>query len=181
MKLLLVFSLLLVFLFVPAAWPQGGNSTIRGFVRDQGQAVIPNATVTLTNLNTNIARTTQTNDSGLYVFPGVIPGSYRLAGEFAGMQKFEGNLTVQTGTDESIEIILKVAAATTSVEVADITPILVTDNATLSSTLERQRIEQMPVLGRGYQNLLQTIPGLVYSNHGHQVGGRALACGIMVG
>ena len=114
-------------------------------------------------------------------FPGVIPGSYRLVGEFAGMQKFEGNLTVQTSTDASVDIALKVAQAATTVEVADVTPILQTDNATLSSTLERQRIEQMPVLGRGYQNLLQTVPGLIYSNHGHQVGGRALAYGLQVG
>ena len=63
----------LTLLFVPAAWPQGGNSTVRGSVRDQAQAVIPSATVTLTNINTNVARTTQTNEAGIYVFPGVIP------------------------------------------------------------------------------------------------------------
>ena len=130
---------LLLTLFVPAALPQGGNSTVRGFVRDQAQAVIPGATVTLTNVNTNISRTSQTNESGLYVFPGVIPGSYRLVGEFAGMQKFEGNLTVQTSDDASVDIALKVASATTTVDVADVTPILQTDNPTLSSTLERER------------------------------------------
>jgi hypothetical protein len=97
------------------------------------------------------------------------------------MQKFEGNLTVQTSIDASVDIALKVATATSTVDVADVTPILQTDNPTLSSTLERERIEQMPVLGRGYQNLLQTVPGLVYSNHGHQTGGRALAYGMMVG
>src|SRR4026209_1293574 len=92
-------GVLLTLLVASAALPQGGNSTVRGFVRDQAQAVIPGATVTLTNVNTNISRTSQTNESGLYVFPGVIPGSYRLVGEFAGMQKFEGNLTVQTSDD----------------------------------------------------------------------------------
>ena len=49
------------------------------------------------------------------MFPGVIPGSYRLVGEFAGMQKFEGNLTVQTSDDASVDIALKVASATTTV------------------------------------------------------------------
>src|SRR5882724_6555288 len=83
-----VFGLVVTLLIVPGAWPQGGNSTVRGSVRDQAQAVIPNATVTLTNINTNVARTTQTNEAGIYVFPGVIPGSYRLVGEFAGMQRF---------------------------------------------------------------------------------------------
>src|SRR6185295_284584 len=106
-----VLGLSLTLLIVPAAWSQGGNSTVRGSVRDQAQAVIPTATVTLTNVNTNVARTTQSNEAGIYVFPGVIPGSYRLVGEFAGMQKFEGNLTVQTSTDASVDIVLRVAAA----------------------------------------------------------------------
>src|SRR6185295_12689854 len=149
-----VLGLSLTFLLVPAAWPQGGNSTVRGSVRDQAQAVIPNATVTLTNINTNLVRTTQSNEAGIYVFPGVIPGSYRLVGEFSGMQRFEGALTVQTSQDASVDIALHVAQAVSTVEVQDVTPILQTDSPSLSLTLERQRIEQLPLLGRGYQNLL---------------------------
>jgi carboxypeptidase family protein len=53
----------------PAAWPQGSNSTVRGIVRDQAQAVIPGAVLTLTNTATNVARSSTTNDSGLYAFP----------------------------------------------------------------------------------------------------------------
>src|SRR5262245_3048441 len=98
-KHLTTWGLVLALASAPAAWPQGGNSTVRGSVRDQAQAVVPNAAVTLTNINTNVSRSTMTNEAGIYVFPGVIPGSYRLTGEFAGMQKFEGNLTVQTSSD----------------------------------------------------------------------------------
>ena len=95
-------AVLLSLLAAPAARPQGGNSTVRGLVRDQAQAIIPSAAVTLTNVNTNVSRSTLSNEAGIYVFPGVIPGSYRLTGEFAGMQKFEGNLTVQTSSDLSV-------------------------------------------------------------------------------
>src|SRR6185295_5003953 len=119
-----VLGLSLTLLIAPAAWPQGGNSTVRGSVRDQAQAIIPAATVTLTNVNTNVVRTTQSNEAGIYVFPGVIPGSYRLVGEFAGMQKFEGNLTVQTSSDASVDIVLRVAQAVTNVQVHDVTPIM---------------------------------------------------------
>jgi len=174
--------LILVAVFLPpAAWPQGGNSTVRGSVRDQVQAVVPAATVTLTNTNTNVARTSQSNEAGIFVFPGVIPGSYRLVAEFSGMQRFEGNLTVQTAQDATVDIVLQVAQAATTVEVRDVTPLVQSDSPALTQTLERQRIEQLPVLGRGYQNLLQTVPGLVYSNHGHQTGGRPLAYGLQVG
>ena len=173
--------LMIILLMAGNAWPQGGNSTVRGSIRDQAQAVIPGAAVTLTNINTNVARTTQSNESGLFVFPGVIPGSYRLVGESPGMQRFEGTLTAQTSQDMSIDVTLRLAQAVTQVEVKDLTPILQSDTSSLSTTLERQRIEELPLLGRGYQNLLQTVPGLVFSNHGHQTGGRALAYGLQVG
>jgi hypothetical protein len=172
---------LLAMLFCATAFGQAGNSTVRGSVRDQADAVVPTATVTLTNVNTNVSRTSQTNEAGIYAFPGVIPGSYRLVGEFAGMQRFEGTLTVQTGQDASVDIVLRVAQAATTVDVKDVTPLLNTDSPALTQTLERQRIEQLPIQGRGYQNLLQTVPGLVYSNHGHQNGGRPLAYGLQVG
>ena len=177
----IAFALVALALIAPSVWPQGGNGTVRGTVRDQVSAVIPAAAVTLTNTNTGVARSTVTNESGLYVFPGVIPGAYRVAAEFAGMQKFEGQLTVLTGQEVSIDVSLKVAAAATTVEVQDVTPLMQTDNVALTKTLERQRIEQLPILGRGHQNLLQTVPGLVYSNHGHQTGGRPLAYGLQVG
>src|SRR5512134_2573234 len=70
--------ILLALLSLTAAWPQASTSTIRGTVRDQGQAVAPKATITLTNTATNVARTTESNEAGGYVFPNSIPGPYRL-------------------------------------------------------------------------------------------------------
>src|SRR5262252_1952159 len=128
MRKRLFVSLPIALLFASAAWAQGGNSTVRGSVRDQAQAVIPGAAVTLTNTNTNVARSTLSNDAGIYSFPGVIPGPYRLTGEHPGMQKFEGTLTVQTSSDVSVEITLQVAQAVTNVQVQDLTPILQTDS-----------------------------------------------------
>ncbi len=99
---------LLVGLLVPmAAWPQAGTSTIRGLVRDQAQAVIPGAKVTLTNMGTAVARESQTNSSGFYTFPAVTAGSYRIAVESPGMNKFEGNLQVQTAQDASVDVVLQ--------------------------------------------------------------------------
>src|ERR1043165_2570318 len=159
----------LTLLLAPAAWPQGGTSTIRGLVRDQVQAVIPNAIVTLTNTGTGVARSNVTNSSGLYTFPAVTPGAYRLTVEFPGMQKFEGNLQVQTAQDASVDVALQIAKDVTTVDVQDVTPMMQTDNPSLGHVLERQRIEDLPGLGRGYQNLLQTVPGVTWSSHGHGI------------
>ena len=141
-------------------WGQASNSTVRGTVRDQAQAVIPGATVSLSNTNTNVSRTTTSNEAGLYVFPGVTPGPYRVTVESAGMQRFEGTLTVQVQQDAVIDVALQIGQTTAQVEVADVTPLLQVDSPVLGQVLERKRIEQLPINGRGYQALLATVPGI---------------------
>jgi hypothetical protein len=173
--------LVLLLLAASSAWPQASNSTVRGTVTDQGQAIIPKAEVTLTNTATNVTRSTVTNEAGLYVFPGVTPGPYRISAEFAGMQKFEGNLTVQVQQDPVVDIILQVGGTSTTVQVQDVTPMVRMDSPSLGMSLERQRIEQLPVNGRGYQNLLVTVPGVQWSSHGHGIGGRVQGNGMRTG
>ena len=152
--------ILLAMLFPPAVWPQASSSSVGGTVRDQVQAVVPKANVTLTNTSTNVARATSTNESGLYVFPSVFPGPYRLSVESPGMQKYEADFTVQVQQDATIDVALQVGQAATQVEVRDISLAVTTSNPTLSHTLERQRIEQLPVNGRNYQAFLATVPGI---------------------
>jgi len=149
---------LILFLFVAGtAWPQVSSSTVRGTVRDSSQAVIPSATVTLLNTGTNGSRETRTNEVGIYVFPGVIAGSYRITAEAPGLQKFEGTLTVQQ--DATVDAVLAPAQTATTVVVMDVTPMVATDSSSLSTVLEQQRISQLPINGRNYLQLLQTVPG----------------------
>ena len=90
------------------AWPQASTSVVRGSVRDATEAVIPSAVVTLTGAATNVERKTTTNAAGLFVFPGVAPGPYRIVVESPGMQRFEGALTVQVQVDAEVDAVLKV-------------------------------------------------------------------------
>jgi hypothetical protein len=146
--------------FTTGAWPQASSSTVRGTIFDEAQAVIPKAKVTLTNIATNVARTTESNEAGIYVFPGVIPGEYKVAAEFTGMQRFEGKLTVRLQQDAVVDATLQVGTTATAVEVRDVTPLVRVDAPTLGHALERKRIEQLPINGRGYQALLATVPGV---------------------
>ncbi len=148
-------------LLMPApALPQASSSTVRGTVFDAGKAVVPKAAITLTNVNTNVSRTTESNDAGLYVFPGVIPGQYKVTAELAGMQKFEGVFTVHLQTDAVVDPVLQVGQVATAVEVQDVTSLVRVDAPTLGHALERTRIQQLPINGRGYQALLATVPGI---------------------
>jgi len=94
------------------------------------------------------------------MFPGVIPGSYRILVEAAGMQKFEGALTVQVQQSAVVDVTMKIGQATTEIQVQDVTPMLQVDNPTLGHVLERTRIEQLPINGRQVTSLLQTVPGM---------------------
>ena len=143
-----------------SAWCQSGNGSVRGEVRDQTQAVIPAATVTLTNTNTNVTSRSTTNNVGLYAFPSVVPGPYKIVVESAGMAKFEANLTVRVQESSVIDAILLPAGTVTTVKVEDVTPVVITDSPELGHTLGRMRIDQLPINGRSISNLLNTVPGL---------------------
>lgn len=141
------------------AWPQASTASVSGTVRDETGAVIPNASVTLTNTGTGVASKTTANEVGFYLFPGVVPGPYQLVAEAPGMQKFEGTLTVRVQQRHVVEVTLKVSQVAQEVSVQDVTPALTVDNPTLGHVLERTRIEQLPINGRALTTLLQTIPG----------------------
>ena len=155
----LVTCALALFLAAPAL-PQAGNGSVRGTVRDQADAVIPNAKVTLTNSATGVASVTATNETGFYVFPVVVPGSYDLTVEAKGLAKFEATLQVQVQQSATVDPLLKVASESVLVTVQDATPMVSTDSTSLGSVLERRRIEQLPINGRSIGNLLLLIPGM---------------------
>jgi hypothetical protein len=155
-----ILALALIVLFASTAWPQAGTGTVSGTVRDQSAAMVPAASVSLRNTATNLTLRTAANEVGFYMFSAVTPGQYELAVEAAGMQKFEGSLTVQVQQSAVVDIVLKVSQTTTEVTVQDVTPMVSTDNPTLGHVLERSRIEQLPINGRDVGTLLQTVAGV---------------------
>ncbi len=172
---------LLLLCMSAAACAQSSTSTVHGSVRDSSDAVIPAASVTLTATATGVERKTAANEAGYFAFPGVTPGPYRITVEAAGMQRFEGTLTVQVQVDAEVNAVLRVGQANTTVEVKDVTPMVQTDSPTLGHVLETQRIQELPVNGRGYQNLLVTVPAVTWSSQGFGIGALVQAYGLRPG
>ena len=154
------FALLVLALAAVPAWSQSSNGSVRGTVQDATQAVIPNVNIAITNVATGVELKTVSSPVGVFVFPSLVPGSYKLVAEFGGMAKFEASVIVQTQQSATVDIVLQPSGTQTVVSVQDATPTLTTDTATLSHTLERQRIEQLPINGRSVMNLLWTVPGI---------------------
>ena len=157
--------LLLALLSVPG-WSQTGAGSVRGTVQDASQAIIPEVNVTLTNAATGLHLSTVSNSVGLYVFPSVAPGSYRLEARFSGMSPYQATITVQTQQSANVDIVLQLSGTQTVVTVQDVTPVVVADAPSLGATLERTRIEQLPINGRFIMNLMNSVPGVTFDSDG---------------
>jgi hypothetical protein len=144
---------------------QTGNGSVQGTVKDLSGAVVPGARVALEQTATGRTFSTESSSAGLYVFPSLTIGSYKITVESPGLETFRASFVLQAGQTAVIDPQLRVNATTTEVTVSaesvDVTPILTTTAPTLANVVERQRIEQLPINGRFFQNLVQlTTPGV---------------------
>ncbi len=154
-------SLLALLLFLtPAAFAQLTTADILGTVTDASGAVIANATVVLTNTGTNDARTTTTNGSGDYNFTLLPVGHYSISVKATGFQAaITKDLSVEAGDRARNDVRLKTGSGATTVEVEATTPLLQTDSATVSSTVTAQAVQDLPLNGRNFVQLVQIVPG----------------------
>lgn len=152
---------------------QTGAGTIQGTVTDANGAIVPGAKVTLKQVTTQITKDLLTNDSGIFLSPSVTAGKYTISVEATGMSKWEGELDLLTGQNASIQINLAPAGVSAEVTVAgDVTELVKTNSATISTTLDRQRLEQLPQNGRSVVNLIGlTTPTVEITSNGGRVNG----------
>ncbi len=152
---------------------QTGNGSIQGTVRDSSQAVVPNATVLLEQVDTGRQYKSATNATGYYLFASLPPGDYSISVEFSGMEKWKAKVLLQTGQTAVMDAVFKVGGTATAITVTgDLTPLVTTTSASLANVVERERIEQLPLNGRFLQSLVMvTTPGLEGSGDAPRVFG----------
>ena len=159
-RLDLVVGLLAVALGTVSA-QTGGQIT--GEVSDQSGASIPEATVTVTNNSTNVARTTTTNSAGLYSFPALTPGLYQIKVAASGFQTSVTNsIELQVQQTARIDFTLKVGEATQTLEVSANAAVLNTENTTVGTVIEEARIQELPLNGRSFFSLVALSPNVTY-------------------
>ncbi len=134
--------------------------TADGIVRDPAGALLPNATVTLTNRDSGAVRTVATNELGYYVFTLVTPGRYQIAVERTGFKKAAREITVETGRRVTVDFTLELGEVTETVEVLGQAPLLEVSTAAVSRNIERRQIQDLPLLGRNPLKLMLLTPGV---------------------
>src|SRR5580692_7007504 len=151
----------LVLLALPL-FGQSPNGNINGLVLDPSNRVITGAEVIAVNDLTNVQFTTKTNAEGVYVLPNLPPGPYRLQVSkvsFKTIVKPDIVLNVQDAL--SINFTLPVGAQFETVTVEGGTPVVNTESAAVSTVVNRQFAENLPLNGRSFQSLVDLTPGVV--------------------
>ena len=157
--LLVTFTLLLFSVFVLA---QTTTGRILGTVTDQSGAAVAGASVTVADLQRGTSRTLTTDGSGGYSAPELQPGTYKIRVEGKGFKTTERpNVVIEVATDVRADFALQTGQVTEMVVVQEDVPLVNTTASTLGGTLSNQEINDLPLNGRNYENLLQLRPGVM--------------------
>jgi hypothetical protein len=154
--------LLAVLLSAAPAWAQTSDSAlVLGIVTDPAGAVVPDATVSLTNTATNETKTATTNSSGQYVFPTVSPGNYTLKVSKGGFATTTfTNIQLNVSKSYTYDAKLEVSSGKETVEVtAGAVAELQTTDAVIGNVVSGTMMTRLPTLGRDASELLTLQPG----------------------
>lgn len=140
---------------------QTQTALLTGRITDPSGAVVPGATVSLTNHETQVATQVTTNSAGVYTFPAVAPGPYQLQVQASGFkEEIIQRLVLHVQDRVSQDVALQIGSTTQSVTVSSETIPLNTQDASVGTVVERQQIENTPLNGRTFQGLITLAPGV---------------------
>ena len=158
----LLLTVLATFWFSIPCSGQSTSGRILGAVTDVSGAGVAGATVVVTDVQRGTARTLTTDQSGGYVTADLQPGSYKIQVAAKGFKTTERpSIPVEVATDVRVDFSLQPGQVSETIIVEEEIPLVNTTSATLGGTLSNQEINDLPLNGRNYQNLLQLRPGVM--------------------
>ena len=141
---------------------QSTAGRILGTISDQSGAAVAGAKVTVTDVQRGTARTLTTDQTGSFVAPDLQPGVYKARVEAKGFKSIERpNITIEVATDVRADFTLQPGQVTETMTIEEEVPLVNTTSATLGGTLSNKEINDLPLSGRNYENLLQLRPGVM--------------------
>jgi hypothetical protein len=136
------------------------RGTLTGSVTDTTGAVLPGATVTVTNNATGINETAVTNSQGSYTIPLLSSGTYRATVELQGFKKYlRDGIVVQIAQTTRLDLVLQVGAVNEAVQVIGESPLVRSNTAELGQVIEMKQIQSLPLNGRFFEHLITMSPG----------------------
>ncbi len=149
---------------------QAVKGSLLGSITDSNGAAAIGATVTATEIRTNITTTTATNQDGNYVFSNIKDGVYRVEASLKGFKKVaRENVVVDVNTTIRVDLVMQVGEVSETVTIeATAAPILQTDRADTGRLIETRQVAELPLgFNRNFQGLLVTVPGATRPSRPH--------------
>jgi hypothetical protein len=158
-KSVFLFSVLATLLLAFPVWAQT-TASIYGTVTDVQQGVLPGAGVTATNILTNETRGTVTNDLGIYNFPNLALGVYRVQAALPGFKTavWEG-IELSLNRNAKVDLRLEVGEIVETVSVTADAPLVEASTNEMGTLVDQRRVQQLPLNGRNALSLISLIPG----------------------
>jgi hypothetical protein len=172
---IIVSRIIVLVVALAVAMPSFGQTfgQITGLITDSTGGVVPNASVTVTNPQTNFTRAEIANAAGVYTFPNLLPGVYNIRVEVPGFQSaIRSGVELQVQQTARLDFKLEVGAVSQAVEVTGGTPLLNTEDATVGTVIDNQRIVDLPLNGRNFLQLVALSPNV---SSGFANGGQSTA------
>ena len=160
-RLLLGVALFYGFVATDVAVAQVGTGSIQGTVSDSSGAIIAGASVTVTNTQTGGVTPITANTQGRYVVPDLLVGIYDVQAKMTGFQtQIHTGVVITVGQNVVVEFSLPVGQVTETVTVQGATTQVETTSAEISAQIGQQQVEQLPLNGRNYEQLILLAPGV---------------------
>ncbi|HEY3442343.1 MAG TPA: carboxypeptidase regulatory-like domain-containing protein [Paludibaculum sp.] len=181
MKIRILSSLLILIVAASSVWAQAvaGLAGVSGTVRDASGAVVPGATVVLTNEAKGIRRAMESNNSGAFNAPSLPPSSgYSLTVNGKGFSTWEvKGFELQVGQTQSFSVTLTVASSSTTVEISAVAPLVSDTNVGVSQVVGQAQIDNLPINGRRVDSFVLLTPAVTDDGTFGLVSFRGIAAG----
>lgn len=155
---------------------QSDTGRVVGTVSDNTGAMIPGATVTLTNTETSATQTAKADDSGNFTFPAQPRGAYKISVTQSGFASQSQDFVLQVSQVQTVNFKLTLGSETQTVEVTSAAPLVDTSTSTVGEVVEGRQVTELPLNGRNFTQLALLTPGVTrggYGNAASGIGGQA--------
>ena len=160
------------FLHVPGLSAQVDRATLSGVVSDTGGGVVPGATVTVTNLATNVESHQATIGNRRRIRSvNLVPGRYQVEVELSGFKKSSQVIALEVGQRARLDVELAVGSFSEVVTVAESPQLLNSNDATLGAVIPQMQVANLPLAIRNWDDLLALVPGVQGDRYTEQGGG----------
>ncbi|HEY3840719.1 MAG TPA: carboxypeptidase regulatory-like domain-containing protein, partial [Bryobacteraceae bacterium] len=157
-------SLAILLITAASGLAQETRSTLNGTITDASGSAIVHAQVQITNTETSISQSTETNDLGQYHLLFVNPGTYRMTVQMTGFRTFaRENLLLTLGEAATLDVTMEVGSQTETVTVSAQAPLLDAEKADRGTVIDQKNLSSLPILARVPNMMATLVPGVIWT------------------